>query len=319
MSILVTGGKGFIGARIIKKLVEFQDSVVCMDLKTTTGRLGSIADQVVMIEGSVDKFDDLINIIDRYRIEKIAHMVYFSAEARPDRDRAEYAEELYRQMLIMNLGTFNIFEAARVSGIKKLIFPSSIAYHGKSYSTPVNEDSPSEATNLYGIGKHLVEVLAHEYNRIFNMEISVVRIPIVYGPGAIYGAMGCNLIATQGGIGRPVKLPYDQEQKVCLGHVDDGAEVIIRILRAKTVKHDVYHIGGHTTSFRELASMVAELVPGMEVTFTDGSFIHDWPYLIDNSRMKQDIGVQHRSLEQGFLELINLARQEAGLPAVSGQ
>ena len=220
MSILVTGGKGFIGSRVIKKLLERKESVVCMELKTTPGRLGDMANQIVMVEGDVARFDDIMNVINEHKIKKIAHVVYFSAEER-GQGKEEQPDELYRQMLIMNLGTFNIYEAARIAGIKRLLYPSSIAYHGDPVTfedvKPLTEDSPSNAVGLYGIGKHLVEVLADEYNRMNGMEITIVRIPMVYGPGVRVGARGSNLIAVQGGLGKPVLLPYAKTQMACPG------------------------------------------------------------------------------------------------------
>ena len=57
MSILVTGGKGFIGARLIRNLVARAETVLCLDLKATPGRLGETAKQVTMVAGDAYRLD----------------------------------------------------------------------------------------------------------------------------------------------------------------------------------------------------------------------------------------------------------------------
>lgn len=319
MAILVTGGKGFIGARVIRRLVEEGEQVVCFELKDTPGRLGALADRITMVEGDIVNYDDVEKAIARHKGDRIAHMVFYSAEERGVSERPAAAEELYRQQMIMNTGTFHVFEAARRAGIRKVVYPSSIQYHGLdepwTEPEPVNEDSPPRPTSAYGIGKHLCERLAREYNRLHDMEIVSVRVPGAYGPGVKIGARGVNLIGTQGALGRPVHFRYRPEQPIVLAHVDDVAAAVVRPLAAGRLPHDVYHIGGHYTTYGQLAALGRRLIPGMEVSF-DASAPLVCAYHIDSSRMTREMGVTHRSLEQGYLELMNLTRAEHGLAPV---
>lgn len=320
MSILVTGGKGFIGSQIIKKLVDRNEKVVCLDLKTTPGRLGDTANRVKMITGDLTNLNDLLDIIKKHEIDKIAHMVFFSTEERGVAERPEQGGDLWKQMVVMNLSSFNIFEVARLAGVKRVLYPSSLGYHGpqplqNGKPVAVNEEYPSLSTSLYGIGKHLIETLAREYNRLLGMEIISVRIPAVYGPGVRSGARGVNLIPALGGIGKPVVLPYRAEQRHCLAHVDDVAEIFVRLLLAKTVRHRVYQVGGHDISNAEMAEIGKELIPDMKISFESKTrlvVVH----LVDNRRMREELGVEHRSVRDGFLEVINWSRKEAGMAAL---
>jgi nucleoside-diphosphate-sugar epimerase len=316
MSILVTGGKGLIGSRIIKKLVDRDERVVCLDLKTTPGRLGDTAKKIEMITGDLTTVDSLVDNVRTHDIDKIAHMVFFSAEERGVAERPERGGDLYKQIMVMNVSSFNVFEAARVAGVKRVLYPSSLGYHGpqplqEGKPIPAHEESPSLFTSLYGIGKHLVETLAREYNRLLGTEIISVRIPAAYGPGVRIGARGVNLIPVQGGVGNPVVLPYKAEQRHCLAHVDDVAEIFVRLLLAKTVKHQVYQVGGHDISNAEMAEIGKELIPDMQISFEPKIRVN--VHLVDNSRMREELGVEHRSVKDGFLEVINWARHEAGM------
>lgn len=318
MAVLITGGKGFIGARVVKNLVERGEKVVCFEPKTSAGRLGSLAQQVTMIDGDIVRYSDVANAIEQHGVDRIAHMVFFSAEERGVAERPESAGDLYRQQMIMNTGTFHLFEAARLAGIKRIVFPSSVQYHGFPWQgpEPVNEESAAMPTTPYGIGKHLCENLAHEYNRLLKTDIVTVRIPGVYGPGVRIGARGVNLIGTEGALGRKVPFPYASKQTVVLAHVDDIAEIVARALFAPKLPHEVYHIGGHHVSYGELAALGKNLLPEMEVSCNDAA-PSVGAYRIDCSRMNNEIGVQHRSLEDGYLALINETRGEAGLPLVT--
>jgi UDP-glucose 4-epimerase len=319
MAILVTGGKGFIGARVIKNLVERGEEVVCLEPKTSPGRLGELAGKITMVEGDIVNYNDIAEAIDKYKVDKIAHMVFYMAEERGVSERPENAMGLYRQMMIMNTGTFHMFEAARLAGVKKLVYPSSVAYHGTdkpwTHPEPVNEDSPAEPTNLYGMGKLLCEHLAHEYNRLLKTDIVTVRIPGVYGPGVKIGARGVNLIGTEGALGHDVNFPYSSKQHIVLSHVDDIAEMVVQILFAPKLPHEVYHVGGPYVSYGDMGEIGRKLIPGMQVTFNETAPVMT-SYRIDNSRMMKEIGVQHRSPEDGYFELINLTRKENGLPPI---
>ena len=318
MAVLVTGGKGFIGSRTVGKLAARGEEIVCLEPKTTPGRLGDLADRITMIQGDIADYGDIADLLERYRIDRIAHFVFFMAQERGVSERPEDAAGLYRQMMVMNTGTFHLFEAARRAGVKRIVYPSSIQYHGIPWNGPEPVDEAAEArpTTNYGIGKHLCENLSREYNRLFDTEIVTIRIPGVYGPGVRIGARGVNLIGTQGGIGNPVPFPYSSGQTIVLAHVDDVAEIAVRVLLApQKPPHDVYHVGGHYCTYGELGEIGRRIVPDMQVTFNE-----DFPvfpmYRIDSSRMVDEIGVEHRPLYDGYLDLANESRKEAGLPPI---
>ncbi|MBB3009902.1 MULTISPECIES: NAD-dependent epimerase/dehydratase family protein [Cupriavidus] len=320
MATLVTGGKGFIGARLVRSLVEQGEPVVCLDLKGTPGRLVDISERITFVEGDVSRYEDIENVLREHDISRIAHSVFFSAEERGVAARPEDAELLYRQQMVMTTGTFHLFEAARRAGIRRVLYPSSVQYHGLdepwTETEPVTEYSPARPTSPYGIGKHLCERLAHEYNRLHGMEIVSIRVSGAYGPGVRFGARGINLIGTDGALGQRVDFSYSRAQRVVLAHVDDIAEIFARALVSPKPPHDVYHVGGHAVSYGELAAIGRGLLPGMEVTFRDDVPLQ-CSFAIDSSRMTRELGVSHRSLERGYLNLINETRGQHGLELIA--
>lgn len=318
MAILVTGGKGFIGARLVRELVRQGEAVICMDLRASPGRLTDIADKVTFVDGDISDRASIDSVLAHHPVEKIAHMVFYLAEERGVSSRPEDPEGLYRQEMIMNTGTFHVFEAARQAGIRRVIYPSSVQYHAGDEPwdgpEPVTEDSPARPTSLYGIGKLLCERLAGEYNRLHGTEYITLRIPGAYGPGAMIGARGINLIATRGALGQRVALPYSPAQAVVLAHVDDIAFAFAQALALPAMQSPVYHIGGHYASFAEIADIGRQISPGLEVAFNEAAPLRG-SYRIDSTLIERELGLRHRSLLEGYAALAEETRAAHGMGA----
>lgn len=309
MVILVTGGKGYIGAAVIKKLVERGHRVICLDLKTSPGRLGDLAGKVVMIGGGIPGAGDLSKIMTENKVDRVAHMVFFMSGNMK-------AEEIQGEISSMIMATANVFEAARRCGINRIVFPSSIHYYGPQWlhgEVYLNEESPSLAETIYGIGKKLNEAVAYTYNMRAGMLITSLRIPAVYGPGARMGARGVNVAAVECALGKGAILPYPPCEKVCIAHIDDVSEIAAKILLADSVNHYVYNVGGHTLSYWQIAAVVREILPEADVWFNEAGGRTDLPYLIDWTRIQNEFGLVHRAARTGYLDLINSVRKEAGL------
>jgi nucleoside-diphosphate-sugar epimerase len=102
-------------------------------------------------------------------------------------------------------------------------------------------------------------------------------------------------------------------------HVDEIAEIFARVIMTDKPKHGVYNTGGIPISIGEIADMVREFLPDARISFdkeTGGKAISG-NYLIDNSRLVQEFGVQYRPYRERVLQIINEVRREAGLPLVA--
>lgn len=312
MAILVTGGKGYVGAVVIRKLLARGQEVVCLDLKTTPGRLGDDANRVTMLDGGISSVEELVKVIREHKIDRIFHSVFFMSAL-------GNAEQIHQEISVMIMGTATVYEAARLTDIKRVVFPSSIHYYGPQWlhgEVILNEDSPSLAETIYGIGKKMNETVAYTFNMRAKMNIISLRLPAVYGPGARIGARGVNIPAVECAVGKPAVLPYPAAEKVCMAHIDDVAEALVTALLADNIRHLVYNIGGHIVSYWELASLVKEFLPDAQISFNEAGGKTDLAYLIDWSRIKEEFGFEHRDLREGYLDLINVTRREAGLPEI---
>ena len=313
MSIMITGGTGFIGARIIRKLVERGEDVVCFDLAPPRASLQPYLDRIEVYRGDITQVPHLLEAVNTHSIDRIIHM---AAMLPPDtEDRPHFG------MLVNIQGTNNVFEVARWTGVRRVVYASSIAVYGVQETfgnRPLTEGDISNPANVYGMTKAVNDFSARTYIDQFGLDLRAVRISTVFGHGRVTGMTGMigGLLMSLPAVGKPVDLPFHRDEASSMIHAEDAAEIFVRIALSDGLKHNVYLSGGHLATAGEMADIVRGLIPDAKITTGDRFVPH--VYLVDNSRMLADIGYEMAPLRVRILEHINDARREADLPAIEG-
>lgn len=310
MSILVIGGTGFIGSKIVRKLVQNNKEVVCFDAYPNLKAVEDIIDKVKLIKGDITFIEEIIAAIKEYKVSKIVNLAYIMG--------AESDANPHLAIRVNVLGMDNVFEAARLMGVKRVVYPSSIAYHGlQSYfnERPVSEvDLGYLPVQTYCATKRLNEYMAGKYSENYGMEIVGLRVSIVYGHGRERGlTVWSSHFASNPAVGKQVVLNYRPEQKCNIVSVDDVAEMFTRLVLADHIEHLIYMSGGHTVTLNELADIVKELIPSAEIVFRPTGREIPLIYMIDGSRFEKEFGFKHTPLREGIKEHVNKAREAAGL------
>ena len=309
MSIMVTGGTGFIGNRIIRKLLDRGEEVVCFDLAPPRDNLEPYADQINFYRGDISQIPHLLEAINTFEVHKIIHM---AALLPPDtEDRPHFGMSVNIQ------GTNNVFEAARWSNIQRVVYASSIAVYGVQETfgdRPINETDLSDPVNVYGMTKAANDFAAGRYRERYDMDIRGVRICTVFGHGRVTGMTGMigGLMMSLPAIGKPVTMQFDPNEASPMIHAEDAAEIFVQVSLSNNLQHPIYISGGHLATIQDIANIVKEYVPEAQITTGDRPVPH--VYLVDNSRMLSDIGYEMAPLRVRVLEHMNDARAEAGLP-----
>ena len=309
MSIMVTGGTGFIGNRIIRKLLDRGEDVVCFDLAPPRNNLEPYADRINFYRGDISQIPHLLEAINTFDVRKIIHM---AALLPPDtEDRPHFGMSVNIQ------GTNNVFEAARWSNIQRVVYASSIAVYGVQETfgdRPINETDLSDPINVYGMTKAANDFSAGRYRERYNMDIRGVRICTVFGHGRVTGMTGMigGLMMSLPAIGKPVTMQFDPNEASPMIHAEDAAEIFVQVSLGNNLQHPIYISGGHLATIQDISNIVKEYVPEAQITTGDRPVPH--VYLVDNSRMLSDIGYEMAPLRVRVLEHMNDARAEAGLP-----
>jgi nucleoside-diphosphate-sugar epimerase len=141
--VLVTGGTGFIGPRLIKRLAARDETVVCRDLNPGAAAFADLADRVKVIRGDVSRFGEVMRTVIEVKPDRLINLAYGigAGEGNP-----------HQVMRLDVLGMDNCFEAARLGGVRRVVYASSIAVSGQQShfgERLVNEDDPTYGTSQY--------------------------------------------------------------------------------------------------------------------------------------------------------------------------
>ncbi len=313
MNILVVGGTGFLGRRIVEKLLDKECQIIVMARKS--GNFPDyIKEKIKMAIGDIRILSDVIKIIKEYKVDRIIHSAYTLT--------AEGENNPYLAVQVNILGTCNIFEAARLFGIKRVVFASSIAayadakHYGDNY---VNEDELLlRPPSIYGASKVFNELMASKYENKYGMEIISVRISAVYGLDREDRGVTAWFSQMLNGVvnNKEVELNIRPDQLSSFICVNDVAEQLVRLVFKEKLSHRLYNSGGATLTPSEFYEILKKYYPNAQVKFNENAPRWPYPPKVDGSRLEQEIDYKIKDPEDGVLEELNRLRRMLNMPAL---
>jgi len=178
LNILVTGGSGFIGKAVLKKLLENKDSKIIAGIRSS-----SSIDQALLSNGNLfirEIWDSKINWPRDFAIDIVIHCA-------AKNDASENNKSLYEEYRLVNtVATIELAKAAALNGVKRFVYISSAKVCGRNNSSVkyITEEDDPNPMDIYSITKLEAEqgLLALKSEDI-NMELVIIRPPLVYGVG----------------------------------------------------------------------------------------------------------------------------------------
>jgi UDP-glucose 4-epimerase len=225
VNILVTGGAGFIGSHVVDLYLENGHRVVVVD-DLSTGHRGNLNPRAVFYEADI-RSPELASIFELEKPEVVNHHA-----AQMD-VRRSVAEPLFDADVNI-LGSVNLLECARRTGVRKIVYISSGgAVYGEPEYLPCDEAHPVNPICQYGASKHTVEHYLFLYRALYGFDYTVLRYPNVYGPRQDpHGEAGVVAIFTgQMLADQPVTINGDGEQVRDFVYVGDCAEANLQALQ----------------------------------------------------------------------------------------
>ena len=310
MTTLVLGGTGFIGRRAIPRLVQRGERVAVMDINPNAVSFDEFGDLVTVTRGDIMEFEDVVKAVLASQPDRIMNLAYLlgSGDDTP-----------HFTMKLNVLGMDNCFEAARVCGVNRVVYASSVAVSGQQSAfgdRMVDEDDPMYGTSQYAMHKRFNEFQAEQFNSVYGMNITGIRPANVTGPDKVRGSTDHVQCITLPASGEPVRFPKSGFMRLPV-HVDDVAEAFVRVTLSDSPHHTVYNTGGIAVSLGDLADIVRGFLPDAEITFdSDGGKEDSGNYLVDNSRLLGEFELEYPSLETWVHSIINDVRRDNGQPPV---
>ncbi len=297
MIVMVTGGRGYVGSYVVDELIRRGHTVVSYnrDLPRPSGR-------EIQVLGELYDIPRMLDTIRKYGIERIIHT---AAQSHPD-----VSLEVPLATVEANvMGTTEVYECARLSGIKRVVAYSSECAYGHTPPGIVKESTPLRPRTPYGVTKAASEMMAMAYNECFGMDIIALRVSQIYGPGQIMQEYVRDAIKAAIR-GEHYTLPRGRDQKFQLVHVTDVARASVSACFVGDHSSHVYNVtGGVQPTFGEVLDMLREMIPGASFEVGSGDLNYDDQGLFDLEAARRDLGYEPQvSLEEGLREYVRWLR-----------
>ncbi|MDH5687434.1 MAG: NAD(P)-dependent oxidoreductase, partial [Candidatus Bathyarchaeota archaeon] len=222
MSVLLTGGTGFIGVYLIRRMVDEGYHPLVFDIAPNTKPIEDLLDRVKIVRGDITVPSEIYHAIKSDGVNEVFHMAALlstACEARPALGFKVNVE-----------GTINVLEACRILGVRKIVYPSSIVVY-----TPVKgfvkENSEKNPQSAYGITKLFCELWNDYYRRRFNVDIRMVRFPSIIGPRRIDGGASVytSHMIERSILGESFEAPVPEDFRLGVAYVKDAAEALLKL------------------------------------------------------------------------------------------
>ncbi len=269
MSVLITGA-GMVGTHLAQLLSQQGESVTLLDLAPVVPYISKLVDldKVRLIRGDVTNVPDLIDAIQQSKATSIVHTAALLGAAV---DNAPYTA------CKVNVdGTVNVVEAARLTGVKRVVYTSTMGVYSWVASAPMTEDQPFGPTVLYGATKLAAEQIALLLGRRYGVEVVVVRYAVAYGytfsaAGSMFGKTIADLVeAAFRGVPAVIKRTPPFLNRNELVYVRDMAQAAALAVDAQGLKDHAFNIGsGELSDLTDLADAVRAEIPDARVTIEE--------------------------------------------------
>jgi threonine 3-dehydrogenase len=179
MSVLITGGTGFIGAQVVRFLLEKgEKDLVVFDINRSTKLLSDVEDRIEVVRGDLGNMSHVLNVVKTFSPAVIYHlggMLSIASDADPAASFKANA-----------MGTFHILEAARLFEVPQVLFSSTLGTYGYGLdgrAEAIDDYTLQRPTIFYGATKVFCEHMGLFYKRKYGLDFRGLRYPSIVGPG----------------------------------------------------------------------------------------------------------------------------------------
>jgi UDP-glucose 4-epimerase len=296
---LVTGGSGFVGSHVVDALVAADAEVVVFDKVIQDGNLAraTAGGRVRAVEGDVTRREDVAAATQG--VDGVFHLAVLPLSACVDDPRLCHEVNVG--------GTLTVLEAARDSGVRKIVFSSASSVYGDTDET-MDESHPLNARTMYGASKVAGEYYVRAFSDTYGLDYVTLRYMNVYGPrqaGGLVVSVTKRLLAGE----RPV-IAGDGSQSFDFVHVADVADANVHAMAAE-VSDEAFNVGsGIEVTVREITEKLIELTgAGVEPEYDPAQRVLMRRRVGSNERAKKLLGWEaSHPLDEGLREVVQSLR-----------
>ena len=305
--VLVTGGGGYIGARLCRHLAKQGYGVTALCHSKLPDDAAWTAKMESVITGDL-KNEDFINELALNRFEVVIHLVSL--------DHHQSNNGSPSAVSAVNITpVWSLLDAFAKNGVEKFIYFSTMQVYGAVSGESIKEDHSTNTQSPYGLTHHIGEVLCDYYNRTSTVQCSVVRLSNSYG-APVFGDNNCwwlviNDLCRMAFLNKEIVLQSDGSPLRDFIHGWDVCRAVETLIETDA-KHSVYNLSsGKTLSIMDIAVKVQEIYAsryGVTLPLAAKPAVNgnkQQPYIINNSLLRS-LGFEPEwSLERGINDLFD--------------
>jgi nucleoside-diphosphate-sugar epimerase len=308
MTVLVLGSGGLVGRRLVSRLAAGGTAVVAADVVPAPQTGEQLPFNVTYERVDTTRIDQVLDVMQRHTVSEVALLSYIMGPLMSPEHR-----DILQACAVNVTGVTNVLEAARLSGVRRVVFFSTVGTYGPQSlygERQVNEDDVQAPTSLYGRMKLLNESLCERYGAMYGLDVVRLRPSAILGPGStIWPSRLIEPVA----VGERGMVQWGIDKRDNVVAVDDLVALLATILRAETVAHRVYLASAHNVTMRELVEALIEVVPDADVEFPTPERQPSYPQWFDNTRAVDEFGWELTPLVESVRRHVEGVRRAAGL------
>ena len=290
MSILITGGTGWVGTGLAHRLVERGEDLILFDIAPQIEGVADIKNNVKVVQGDQKVWPEVLNVVKENNAEGVFHLG--TLHSSPLHPWAVYEGNV--------AGIMNVLEAARLFGVKRVVFTSSIMTYGLGIPTEtITDETLQRPISEYGVTKLYGELIGRFYRKKFDLDFRCMRYPNIFDP-SVRISKKLQYIAwmiQSAALGRPAECPVSEDTKLPVLYYEDAMRATQMLYDApkeqiKTVCYNVVGVFPSLTA-KEVELVIKKFIPEAKFTYKPDPWVMDYYRSINNiddSRAREEWG-----------------------------
>jgi len=322
MSILITGGTGFIGAGLARRLLERDKEIVLFDIAPRIEHVADIKDKIKIVQGDLKIWPEVLNVVKENKVDGIFHLGWMLGIPSEHNPWASFQTNIAGMMYVL--------EAARLFGVKRVVFTSSTLTYGLGITGVITDETIQRPINMYGICKLYGELLGRFYRRKFDLDFRCLRYCTIVGPGVktISAAHYNSLMIEHAALGKPYECPVTENTAIAVMYFKDAIRATEMLYDApkEQIKMVCYNISGvsQAETAKELEVAIKKFIPEARTAYKPDPLVMELLesirniHVIDDTSARDEWGweplyVNFEKLVEDFIQEMRMKPQLYGL------
>ena len=277
MSILITGGTGWVGTGLAHRLVERGEDVILFDIAPQIERVAEIENNVKVVQGDARVWPEVLNVVKENNIEGILHL----AMPKSPTPWAAYEGNV--------AGIMHVLEAALLFEVKTVLFTSSMMTYGLGIPTEtITDETLQRPASEYGVTKLYGELIGRSYRNRFDLDFRCIRYPNIFGP-SVRISKKLQYIAwmiQNAALGRPAECPVSEDTKLPVLYYEDAMRATQMLYDApkeqiETVCYNTVGVFPSLTA-SEVELAIKKFIPEAQFTYKPDPWVMDYYRSLNN-------------------------------------